>query len=125
MSTNPYYGQKATAPTRRSRIGNLELEEGGHISGLSASVATQRNAERGEGQRDPRYDLVLGNEARSWSRSTSATACARSGEVFYHRRQPDRKWPFHLTEQQRWSAGRTDLSRKCALATTFALNTSF
>src|SRR5580700_11880156 len=40
MSTNPYYGQAGHGPYETIRIGNLELEEGGHIPDCQLAVAT-------------------------------------------------------------------------------------
>src|SRR6267142_242465 len=40
MSTNPYYGQEGHGPYETIRIGNLELEEGGHIPDCQLAVAT-------------------------------------------------------------------------------------
>ena len=40
MSTNPYYGQEAHGPYETIGIGNLELEEGGHIPDCQLAVAT-------------------------------------------------------------------------------------
>ena len=40
MSTNPYYGQEGHGPYETIGIGDLELEEGGHIPGCQLAVAT-------------------------------------------------------------------------------------
>ena len=40
MSTNPYYGQEGHGPYETMGIGNLELEEGGHIPDCQLAVAT-------------------------------------------------------------------------------------
>ena len=40
MSTNPYYGQEGHGPYETIGIGNLELEEGGHIPDCQLAVAT-------------------------------------------------------------------------------------
>ena len=40
MSTNPYYGQEDHGPYETIGIGNLELEEGGHIPDCQLAVAT-------------------------------------------------------------------------------------
>jgi homoserine O-acetyltransferase len=40
MSTNPYYGQEGHGPYEMIGIGNLELEEGGHIPDCQLAVAT-------------------------------------------------------------------------------------
>jgi len=40
MSTNPYYGQEGHGPYETISIGNLELEEGGHIPDCQLAVAT-------------------------------------------------------------------------------------
>src|SRR6202051_4055256 len=40
MCTNPYYGQEGHGPYETIRIGNLELEEGGHILDCQLAVAT-------------------------------------------------------------------------------------
>ena len=44
MSTNPYYGQEGHGPYELIGIGNLELEEGGNIRGLSARRGDPRHA---------------------------------------------------------------------------------
>ena len=40
MSTNPYYGQEGHGPYEMIGIGNLELEDGGHIPDCQLAVAT-------------------------------------------------------------------------------------
>ena len=40
MSTNPYYGQEGHGPYEMIGIGNLKLEESGHIPDCQLAVAT-------------------------------------------------------------------------------------
>jgi Homoserine acetyltransferase len=124
MSTNPYYGQEGHGPYELIGIGNLELEEGGNIPDCQLAVATHGmlNAARDNAILVPTWysgtskimeQVYIGNGRALDPAKYLSSSSTRSEMAF----------PPHRTTAV---ARRPDrLSRKCALATTFAPSTSF